>query len=89
VEAGASRVTIAKQSVGQWVRTTAQGWAGEKGDQNDRAMHPSQVAGKAPSTLRKGETKRALLPGLALDRMAEGAVPGGGYEACIRARIPS
>ena len=56
--------TIAKQSVGRWVRRIAQGWAGEKGDRTDRALHPSQVAVRRAShvTRRERVGRKALKP---------------------------
>ena len=52
-------------AIAAWAKRTswrAQGWAGENGDHNDRAMQPSQVAATQPSTsLREG--KRASSEG--------------------------
>ena len=61
-EKGASRVNDCKAIGGSVGEKVDQGWAGENGDRSASVLQPSQIAGRALSTL-CGKTKQASLEG--------------------------
>ena len=71
------RLAIAAWEKG--VSRRAQGWAGENGDRNKRAIHPSQVAATPPIHIHMGKNKEpALKAVLVWDTARLGALRVGG-----------